>query len=102
MFNSIDEIKVANNDIGHHWFEPTSMRFFRSRVSNKVYGGHYFISSERYDDNSPRLFSIRKAADDGSISTVGEFQKYKTRRAAEIAINDILDMKAYHPNRTSN
>jgi len=63
-----------------HWFDPSSMRFFRSRVGDAVYGdgGNFFVSSEQFDDRSPRLYTVRVAYDDGSIDEVGKFQQYPT------------------------
>ncbi len=54
------------------------MRFFDTRVLKDVYGGRYFITSERFDDDTPRLYTVREADDNGRISTVGEFQGHAT------------------------
>ena len=88
MLNTIEEIKQANRYAGQHWFDADTMRFFRSRVSDKVYpvkDGAYFVSSERFTDNSPRLHSVRRAYDDGRVETVGEFQGYATGQQAHDA-----------------
>ena len=68
------------------WFSPDTMRFFRTRVGRYVYqggGGIYFVTSEQYRPGASRLYSVRRfwpEADE--ISTVGEFQGYKTRALA--------------------
>ena len=82
QFETIDQIKQANDAIGHHWFEPDAMRFFRSRLGQTVYGGRFFISSEQFDYRSPRLYTVRRANDDGSIGTASEFQQFETSAQA--------------------
>lgn len=91
MYKSIYEIKRKNEEIGHFWFHPDTMRFFSSRVSSRLYGGCYFISSERFDENSPRLYTIHKALPTGEIGTIGEFQMYKSRNEAIRAISKLLE-----------
>ena len=90
VYFSIRQIRQANEDAGYHFFEPSTMRFFDSRVASKqVYpkatGGSYFITSERFDWNSPRLYTIRECSENGHISTIGGFQAYSTVEAAEHA-----------------
>lgn len=53
-FTSLSEIEAANRAAGYHWFEASSMRFFRSRVGSTVYYGRYFISSEQREDGEAR------------------------------------------------
>lgn len=75
------EIRTANAAAGMHWFEPESMRFFRSRVGDTVYegpGGIYFVSSEQFvsphSGAAPRRYSVRQFnPTTGGIATVGEF-----------------------------
>lgn len=81
-YHSMDEVRHANANAGYHWFEPETLRFFRSRVSDALYGGRYFVSSERFDAHSPRRYTVRRANDDGSIDTVGEFQGFRTHQQA--------------------
>lgn len=90
-FWDMNEVRRANKDRGHHWFEPSTLRFFRSRVGDTLYGGRYFVSSEQFDDGYPRLYTVREAMSDGSIETVGEFQEYETRDQAIRAIKALLD-----------
>lgn len=69
-----------------HFFDKSAMRFFNSRLSDGGYSNGkevYFVTSERFDSNSPRLYTIRKLTlKTGSIDTV-EFQQYKTKKTAE-------------------
>lgn len=80
---TLAQVKRHNQAIGHHWFESGTMRFFRSRVSETVYPGGYFVTSEQGPDGV-RRYSVRQCVD-GSISTVGEFQAYRTAAQAHRA-----------------
>lgn len=89
---SIDMIRHLHQTNGGHWFDAGAMRFFNTRVHSTVYRGDdvtsFFVSSERYDENSPRLFSVRRAVrtESGvSIETVGAFQGYASRGEAHRA-----------------
>ena len=83
--NSIAEIKSLHRG---HWFDESAMRFFGTHIDETVYpsnGGTYFVTSERYDENSPRRYSVRRAYLVGGaahIETVGEFGEYATGAAA--------------------
>lgn len=68
----MSDIKRANANAGNHWFDPDTLRFFSSRVSEMVYGafakgpntttalGQYFVTSERCGWDSPRLYTVRR------------------------------------------
>jgi len=90
MFDTMDEVREANRAAGRHWFEPSTMRFFNSRIGSELYGNKYFISSERFDYNSPRLYTIRYVYPDGSITTIGNFQQYVSRGDAVRSIEHLL------------
>jgi hypothetical protein len=56
------EVKRAAREHGSHWFDAATMRFFKSRVMPRVWNtpaGPAFISSEQFDEDSPRLYTIR-------------------------------------------
>lgn len=79
MFKTVNEIIKANKRIGQHFFDEGTMNFFNSRIpSQEVYGGHYFITSERFalTDEYPAMYTIRYAENDGKVDTIGEFQQY--------------------------
>ena len=69
IFDNIDQVREANERAGHHFFERGSMRFFNSRILDGVYGGRYFITSERFE-RKPRRYTIREVSDNGHINTV--------------------------------
>lgn len=100
--NLRDVIQLANAS-GNHWFEPSTMHWFRSRLCESLTrvgrdGAVYFVTSERqtnpYETDGPRLYTVRRAAvvkaSDGSdrldISTVGDFQQHATRNDAYKAL----------------
>lgn len=89
-YDTVSEIRTANRQRGYHFFDPGAMRFFNSRISEEVYGGKYFITSEQFDDRSPRLYTIRMVNDDASIDTIGDFQQYNTLAQAKGAIKRLI------------
>lgn len=90
---TIEDIKAANERAGFFFFEPATLRFFRSRVHSDVYqgpGGVYFVTSEQFRASNgytaPRLFTVRRFdPETGSADTEGEFQAYGTRGKAHRA-----------------
>ena len=82
-YRTIEEIEAANEAHGHHFFESATKRFFRSRIGQTVYGGRFFVTSEQFDARSPRLYTVRRANDDGSIGTASEFQQFSTSAQAK-------------------
>ena len=81
------------NDIKNHhrgnWFKPDTMRFFNSRISDSLFYDPknnliYFISSEKFDHKSPRLYTIRSYdPSTDTTETVGGFQAYSSLRSAK-------------------
>lgn len=91
-FTTIDEIKAANRAAGEHWFSKDTMAWFNSRIESGVYGGRFFVTSERDGSgqyavwHGKRRYSIRRANDDGTIDTVGECGQFASlARATQAA-----------------
>ena len=80
---TIDEIRKRNKDAGGHFFDRSTMRFFRSRISTTVYGDGYFISSEQNSENGPRLYTVRRAMRDGGVETASGFGEFVDLASAE-------------------
>lgn len=93
-FDSIAEVKARNKESGRFFFSTSTMRFFDSHIGRKLYGGRFFITSERFHGSNgwsaPREYTIREAHYDGNIDTVGEFGAFANRKVAEAAIKALL------------
>ena len=85
-FSYLSQIRSANREIGNHWFDPDTLRFFKGKVYEGVYGGCVFVSSEKngspYSYPSPRKYSVRVAMEDGSIQSYA-FGMYDSKREAD-------------------
>lgn len=87
---SITEMKRIQHARGLHWFTRGSMKFFNTTLETPAIENH-FITSEYMDNPSDRRYSIRKFdPETAQISTVGDFQQYKTKREAKQALKEIL------------
>lgn len=89
-YQTVDEVRVAaaKTTQSRLWFSPETMRFFDTRVGHSVYGGRYFVTSEKGPDGV-RKWSIRECVD-GVIDTVGEFQAYESHEQAVAEIQRLL------------
>ncbi len=93
-YHTMADVKAANQAIGNHWFDRSSMRFFNTRIESGLIGGRWFITSERFDDNAPRKFTVRRADPDGSVDTEGDFQQYRTLDDARMAARQLRKVAA--------
>lgn len=69
IYDASDLLNTAN-DLGSHFFSPGTMRWFNSRLLGSGYhrvkdevGGTqtgYFVTSEKFDDASPRTYRVRR------------------------------------------
>ena len=92
QYTSINQIIYEAISAGSHFFDDSTLRFFSSRILPTIYGGCYFITSERdtYRDSNPRFYTIRKYEGDLKVETVGKFCQYKTRAQAVSAVNKLI------------
>lgn len=81
-YRTVWDIEEANQRRGHHFFDEDTMRFFKSRILDGVYGGRFFVTSEKGPDNV-RRYTVREAKADGSVDTYGDFQDYATAAQAK-------------------
>ena len=79
---TITELKARNAEAGQHFFDREAMQFFNSKVETPIYGGRFFVTSERMETTYPKRYTVRVALNDGSIEEVGEFQEWLTLEAA--------------------
>lgn len=78
MLYTLAQVMQANKDAGQNFFSPGAMRFFNSRGSDCVYpveNGALFVTSERFDDTYPYLYTVRRIVN-GMVEDVSEFQEY--------------------------
>lgn len=97
MFENIGEIITRASREGYHWFAPSSLNWWNTRLEIELYGGRFFVTSERQEltDEYPARWTVREAYEDEkgklSIRAVGEFQQYGTRHAAHKAAKALAD-----------
>ena len=82
----MSDVKAAADAAGSHWFDPGSMRFFRTRLPITGLadgcGRMWFVSSEA-PRNGPRKFSVRVfVPQSGQVLTHGQFRSYGNRGSA--------------------
>ena len=90
-----DIVRANGYSSQHHFFDPGATRFFKSRYpqtgivkDNKA----YFVTSEQFDYNSPRLYTIRVCdMTTGIVDSVSEFQQYQTSKQSQAAIKAIIN-----------
>ena len=79
--------EIKRQHVGH-FFDKGALRFFNSTVCGKIFG-RYFVTSERFDCNSPKFYTVRRLEEDGNIETIGDFQGYASLRAAQKAAEEL-------------
>ena len=89
MFKTIADVRYANQQLGHHWFDRSSMRFFNTTIESSLYGGRFFITSERMDPRHPKKYTVREALPTGEIKTVGEFHRMTSIEDARDAARNL-------------
>lgn len=90
-----EELRNYADRAGSFFFRPDTMRYWRSRVMDGIYGGAYFVTSEQMPGYE-RRYTVRRFTlnDDETISfdTVGEFQEFSTRAQAVSAAKSAATM----------
>ena len=100
-YDTISEIRQANEDAGLHFFEPATMRFFNSKIASRaVFGRHVFVTSEQFVGSDhvaqPRRYTLRSCYD-GKVNTVGDFQQYRTIEEAKAAAKALAKFQRVLP-----
>jgi len=70
------------------WFNGDTMRFFNSVVESDLIGGKYFVTSEKFNEKQPRLFTVREASKN-RIRSIDGFQSHASLNSALGAIDDL-------------
>lgn len=81
LYNMMD-VKTANINIGHHWFDSATMRFFKTRLLGGLLKNRLFVSSEKHHAGK-REYSIRYVKPNGAVDTLGTFCHYDTAYQAK-------------------
>lgn len=107
-YRTMEDIKAANKNVGYHYFDDDTMRFFDSVIVGAVskerggYGGtlygpqgsgpsgYYFITGERPRDDEPRRYAVRVALPSGKVQGVGEICEFATPEEATNRIMALL------------
>ena len=89
---TIDRIQQTNRERGFHFFDSSTMRFFRSRVLSATFPGErdvYFVTSEQFVGSeyiAPRKYTVRafnpETADIRTVKPFNELTRYRALRIA--------------------
>lgn len=86
-YERVEDVAEANRRAGYHFFDADTMRFFNSRADDELYGGRWFVTSEKFMQE-PRAYTVREALTTGAIETFGEVGAFPTlNRARTFARN---------------
>ena len=91
-YKSISELVAKFNS----FFALGALKFFDGVVYPSIYGGRYFITSERLDKQSPRLFTVKEAKS-SEIVTIGLFQQYATKAEAVASVYKLCEANGLNP-----
>jgi len=84
-WESMTNVKYENRCIGQHFFSPSTLRYFGSRIGSQVYAGRFFITSEQDSYGAwggKRRYTIRIVRDNADIDTWGEHGQFASRSGA--------------------
>jgi hypothetical protein len=97
MITSVSEIKEIHEKAGGLWFSTKTMLWWRTRIcaSGQVFGGRFFVTSDKPLYNSDRRWSVRDFDLDEPVSIV-TISQHATYSAALSAA------KCYTRNRSVN
>jgi hypothetical protein len=70
-YRTIADIRAADRAAGGYFFSREAMRFFKSQVYRGVYGGKYFVTSEKSPHN-PRRYTVRRIDSEAVIWTASD------------------------------
>ena len=67
IFETIDQVKAANEAAGFSWFGEREMQIFGTRIVTGVLEGRFFVTSEPTTDGLRVLYTLRGVSMNGSI-----------------------------------
>ena len=93
-FVPMADVKSASLAAGSHWFEPGSMRFFRTRLpllGKMDDAGRVWFTSSEAPRGEDRKYSVRVfTPQTGFVQTYGTFHSYTSSRAAQRVIDTAI------------
>lgn len=87
-FKTISDVRAANKQLGHHFFDKDTMKFFKSKIESGLIKQRFFITSEQ-PQSGPRQFKVREVQNNGAVTTWTfgtQDIAYQTKKAARDAI----------------
>ena len=91
---TIREVRALNKAQGYNFFSPDTLQFFNSVVTEDVFGGCVFVTSEK-NGCFPRLYTVRAIRANGRIETLSDFQEYES-------LSDALRAAQEHGSKIAN
>ena len=88
---TLNEIMRKNEN----FFSRESMKFFNSKINmNQQTQNNFnmFITSEKFDYNSPRLYTIRMFLKENYICTFSDFQQFETLSQAKKELKKLTNI----------
>ena len=88
MIRNASDIRRTADELGSHFFSPDTMRFFNSRLLNTFRPLNadgtrgLFVTSDRFDSDTPREYRVRLYHFDTSFE-VDTLECFTTREQAE-------------------
>lgn len=96
-FHNTDQLRYLAREVGSHFFDRDTMRFFSSRIGGEIFAGRYFVTSERDATGAAwggaRRYTVRAFTyADGRLDfeTVGEFGEHATRGDALATVRALV------------
>ena len=89
-YRTLSYLRYANEQAGMHFFDRSTMKFWKSRVESTLIAGRFFITSEDewcIDGRTPRrIYCVRHANDNATITTVRSHMRDKEAARDLIAV----------------
>jgi len=101
-FKTMAEFKQANKKTGQKWFSPETMKFWNSKIESTLLGKEdkqVFITSERYDLDSPKKYTIRHAMPSGNVQSVFDFGNFDTLEEALFTAGEAQNVGSWYLNQ---
>jgi hypothetical protein len=94
MYETIEQIKQANEFNNGRFFSPENMRFSGSRILSRIVAGRFFVTSELDYTRTMRSYTIREAKPDGRIVTPITGERYADSASAYRAAEQLAKEQA--------